>query len=509
VTVVLYCRYSSTKQSEGFSISAQLSACREYCQKNNLIILKEYVDEAISGRSCDRPQFNLMLEDSKSKEFTQIIVHKFDRFSRDRTDSVVIKSQLKKNNVDVISVSEPIDNSNAYGVVMESLYESLSHAYSQNLARESLKGMIEAVKAGFHVVGKPPFGYQLKKVKYKNKMRSKLIINEEEGKIVKLIYCKYLNENLGIKCITKFLNENGYRTRSGTFFSSSGVCKILKSKTLTGTIDYNKSEKFGYPHIQIPKNHAPLISEDEYQKVQNIMKQRYTTKVKLKSDFILSGILKCSCGSSMSGISGTSKNGQKHHYYSCINKIKKGICKQSNIRRDWLDDLIINAFRTEIINKKTIRTITQQTVESISNKNKKIHDEIKRLKNQFQTIKNKYDKLLNLVETQDDIDYSDVGPRIKEHKLAMDNINIQIQNKNIETTQNTSIKLNTNQIKTQVISLIDTINFNKKTIRDHIRHIKIEQDYMIINWCLLNESTGSPFDPIKEHFTFYYQLKIA
>ena len=137
--VVIYCRYSSTKQDSGFSIEAQLNACREYCAKNELIIVKEYIDEAISGRSSDRPQFNQMLEDAKTDTFSQIIVHKFDRFSRNRTHSVIFKAKLQKHNVAVISVTEFIDNSNAYGVVMESLYESLSHAYSQNLARETIK----------------------------------------------------------------------------------------------------------------------------------------------------------------------------------------------------------------------------------------------------------------------------------------------------------------------------------------------------------------------------------
>ena len=316
MNAIIYARFSSIKQEGGFSIEAQLTACREYCLKNELVIVKEYIDEAFSGRSSDRPQFNQMLEDAKTGLFNKIIVHKFDRFSRDRTDSVVIKSNLKKYNVDVISVSEPIP-SNAYGVVLESLYESLSHCYSQNLARESLKGMLEAVKLGFHVSGKPPYGYDLKPILYKGKKRSKLVENKSESKIIKIIFHKYLQNNMGFKNIALYLNEQGFKTRSNTLFTPQLVNKICKNETITGTLSYNKDKKFGFEHVYIKDNHIKIIDKKDFNKAQKIMDERSTKKLKINSQYLLSGIIKCGCGSPMTGHTGTSKNGEKHHYYCC------------------------------------------------------------------------------------------------------------------------------------------------------------------------------------------------
>ena len=507
--VVIYCRYSSTKQDSGFSIEAQLNACREYCKTNELIIIKEYIDEAKSGRSSDRPQFNQMLEDAKTETFSQIIINKFDRFSRNRTDSVIIKAKLQKHNIAVKSVTEFIDNSNAYGVVMESLYESLSHAYSQNLARESLKGMIQAVKNGFHVTGKAPFGYDLSKVTFKNKKRSKLIINKNEAEIVKKIYDMYINKKLGYKSIAIQLNKENIRTRDNNLFTSTYISKVMQLETYTGTVNYNKDRKFGFEHVQIKNNHPAIISVDQFNQAQKIIQYKQKTKVKLHSNFILSGVLRCECGSKMSGITGTSKNKVRHQYYSCIQKLKNNSCKRRNVRRDHLDECLINAFRNEIVNKKTIKTITKDTVVAITNKKTNIKDQINNLQIEYQKTKNKYNKLINIIESNNEIDICDLAPRIKEHKNKMDKIKIQIQNKNIENKNIESFKIDKDQIQNEVIKIIDSIEFNKKHLLDHIKKVELCGNTLKIEWCLLNEKTGSPVLIFQEQKSYYFQTRIA
>lgn len=95
INVVGYARYSSDNQREE-SIVAQERAIREFCQKNNYNLIKVYKDEAISGTSIkDRTEFLELIEDSKKKEFQCVVVHKFDRFARNRYDHAIYRKKIK------------------------------------------------------------------------------------------------------------------------------------------------------------------------------------------------------------------------------------------------------------------------------------------------------------------------------------------------------------------------------------------------------------------------------
>lgn len=141
-TAVLYARYSSSNQREE-SISAQIRACHDYAKSKGLIVVQEYHDSAKTGTNDDRPSFQQMIKDSGNHTFRYVIVHKFDRFSRDTYDSVNNKRKLKINGCSVLSATENIDESSPEGAMMESLLTGMAEFYSRNLAREVEKGKKE------------------------------------------------------------------------------------------------------------------------------------------------------------------------------------------------------------------------------------------------------------------------------------------------------------------------------------------------------------------------------
>lgn len=124
------------------SISAQLRAMKKFCTDNNWTIVKIYTDQAYSATTDKRPQFQQMISDSYNKEFDIVLVHKLDRFARNRYDSSLYRHKLRKNGVRLCSVLERLDNS-PESILLEGLLESINEFYSANLARESLKGMKE------------------------------------------------------------------------------------------------------------------------------------------------------------------------------------------------------------------------------------------------------------------------------------------------------------------------------------------------------------------------------
>ena len=127
----IYARYSSDNQREE-SIEAQVRAIKEYADKNGIIITKVYTDEAKSATTDNRPKFLEMIKDSEFRLFDAVIVHKLDRFSRDRYDSAYYKRVLKKNGVRLISVLEHLDDS-PESIILESVLQGMAEYYSKNL----------------------------------------------------------------------------------------------------------------------------------------------------------------------------------------------------------------------------------------------------------------------------------------------------------------------------------------------------------------------------------------
>ena len=98
MTAVIYARYSSDSQREA-SIEGQLRDCKDYAEKNGIVVVGTYIDRAYSAKTDDRPDFQRMIKDSAKKIFDVVLVWKLDRFARNRYDSARYKTQLKRNGV--------------------------------------------------------------------------------------------------------------------------------------------------------------------------------------------------------------------------------------------------------------------------------------------------------------------------------------------------------------------------------------------------------------------------
>ena len=131
--IALYARVSSEKQDVDLSISAQLRALRDYATRNGHQILREFVDEAETGRITARPSFKEMifLARRPNKPFEQILIWKYSRFARSWEDSIVYKAMLKKVGAKVVSINEPFDDTPT-GRLLESIIESLDEFYPDN-----------------------------------------------------------------------------------------------------------------------------------------------------------------------------------------------------------------------------------------------------------------------------------------------------------------------------------------------------------------------------------------
>ena len=140
MNVVIYARFSSHSQTEQ-SIEGQLKVCYEYAKSNGYTVIGEYIDRAQSGTTDNRLEFQRMISDSDKHTFEGVLVYQLDRFARNRYDSAINKSKLKKNGVRVISAKENIADDPS-GILVEGVLESMAEYYSAELSQKIHRGMI-------------------------------------------------------------------------------------------------------------------------------------------------------------------------------------------------------------------------------------------------------------------------------------------------------------------------------------------------------------------------------
>jgi site-specific DNA recombinase len=216
--VALYARVSSDAQDVSLSIGAQLKALREYAKQHGYTVVREFVDEAESGRTSARPAFREMIALTKTKEppFDMILVWKLNRFSRNRIDSITFKELLRKRGIRVVSINEPLEN-NPSGKLLEGIIEGMDEFYSANLGQDIKRGLREAASRGFFVGRRPPDGFHKVAVMDGNKSRNKLEPDPIDSKSVRTVnraFAMAMNDS-GTKEIAKALNKDGLRTSTG------------------------------------------------------------------------------------------------------------------------------------------------------------------------------------------------------------------------------------------------------------------------------------------------------
>ncbi|MGD0856847.1 MAG: recombinase family protein, partial [Dehalococcoidia bacterium] len=136
--VALYCRVSDAKQAEKeLSIPSQIKALEKYAHDHGWEVVRIYIDEAQSGRTANRPVFQEMMAEAKQVDppFDAVLVWKLDRFARNREDSVLYKSYLRRKGIQIISLNEHIEDS-AQGRFVEAVFEANAQLFSENLAQD-------------------------------------------------------------------------------------------------------------------------------------------------------------------------------------------------------------------------------------------------------------------------------------------------------------------------------------------------------------------------------------
>ncbi|WP_051273604.1 recombinase family protein [Desulfotruncus alcoholivorax] len=402
---VIYARFSSDNQREE-SITAQARACTEYGRRKGYVIVKTYTDEARSALTDDRPQFQQMIQDARDGLFNVLIIHKLDRFARNRYDSAFYKRELRRAGVKIESVLEHLDDS-PESILLESLLEGLAEYYSRNLGREAMKGMKETALQAKHCGGIPPLGLDVDQDRH-------YIINEYEANAVRLIFEMYDN-GFGYDRIIDELNSFGYHTKRGGPYGKNSLHEILKNEKYIGVYTFNKRQgrtadgcknnrrqKPKDEVIRIPGAIPAIIDEDLFNRVQEKMLKRKhnpeKARQKAKTVFLLSGLVTCGvCGTPYIGNSATN-NGIRYGYYECGARDRTRTCTNRRIRKKVLEGMVLDEIDQSIFAPDVRTVLVDKILDFYNQLFSQSDDETRYLEKELKRVQTAINNLLRVIE---------------------------------------------------------------------------------------------------------------
>lgn len=530
INAAVYARFSSDNQRDE-SIDAQLRAIEEYASKNGINIVERYIDKALSARSDKRPEFQRMIKDSNSGKFKMVIVHKLDRFSRDRYDSAYYKHVLKNNGVRLQSVVENFDNS-PESIILESVIEGMAEYYSANLGRETIKGLKENAHNGVHTGGRPPLGYKI------NPITKRIEVDENEAKAIKLIF-GMVYDGEKYSAVADELNKRGYKTRLGRLFTSASLHDILKNPKYIGVCIYNKrvsrsvansSRKFKDSSEWIINDTAypPIVSREVFDDVQKRLEERKVSgQSHSKEVYLLSGKIKCGiCGGAYCGERKTSGKGVHSYSYSCNNRKKHPQFKCSNpsVNRSVLEQFVLQKLAETVVDDLAISELTSGYNKYLNEQNSSSLQEISEYKRELRNVDEMIDTTVTLLVEMKSTALKDkltelekkksyINKRISE--LSKENASMTVTEKELknvfETIRSTIARGTLSNVKQLIDIYVDSITVYPEkvvVVFNFIPSIKLERQSQNFNNGECADFAHSPFlsyDELNSRLVFKFE----
>ena len=437
--VAIYVRVSTEEQAQhGYSIDAQLETLRSYCKLYGKVVVAEYVDAGVSGKSmAGRYELQKMLRDAQEKKFDEVIVWKISRLARKTIDLLKIVDDLKQNDISFRSFSENFETETAMGRFALQMMGAVGELERNTIIDNVKLGMTQRTRQG-RWNGGICLGYRSEIVgsNARGGNDTKLVIVPEEAVIIRKIFTMY-SQGKGLRAIANYLNREGYKTKRGNTFSTDSIKEIILNPLYVGKVRFNRYENWSERKrkgksenvIIVDGIHEPIISQELWDKVQAIRQQKAKKPMKnYEGNYVLTGLIKCpECGATMVGTrtTNTLKDGTKKvlRYYSCGAARRKGrsVCGFNSVRADYVEEYVLNRINEVVNHPKILKELVSKVNQHKKKMIKPLQMERETVNKSLETIQASKQKYLDLYET-DLIDQEMFKGRIKELNNEMEKL---------------------------------------------------------------------------------------
>lgn len=343
---VIYARYSSHNQREE-SIEQQIEECMLFAKANGIKVIDVYSDKAISGRTDRRTNFQRMMRDAEKGKFQIVIAYKSNRIARNMLNALQYEAKLDSFGVKTLYAKEEFGDTAAGRFALRTMM-NVNQFYSENMAEDIRRGMHDNAE-NCKVNGILPLGY----VRGKD---GQYEICESEAEIVRDIFCKVLN-GVALADIANDLNARGIKTKRGNLWNKGSFHRMLVNENYIGV--------YKHSGVVVKDGIPAIIDKEVFDRMQMYLKTKKNPQGKHREngEYLLTGKLHCGhCGAFMTGISGTSKTGALHYYYTCQTRRTEHTCEKENVQRDFIERKIAELTKEIVLTDEVIEWIAENAV---------------------------------------------------------------------------------------------------------------------------------------------------
>lgn len=403
--VVILIRVSTKSQAvrkggnkEELDIPDQRAVIMEHVNRNGWTVVREFV-ETLSGfkvSANDRDALQTIKAMAENNEFDVLCIYYSDRLGRIEDETPLVISFLNQHNVRVYSCSEGwIDNNTHQDKLITYLRYWMASGESRKTSKRVTDTMVQMTKTGRFRGGTLAYGYKYVDngtLNPKGQPIYDVVIDEEEAKVIKMIFNLSIVSNYGQRRVAQYLNDNGYRTREGRLWTPMNVRHIFNNKMYKGILEMN-SKIYNEQYLSPVREDLIIIDPEEWDRNQKILAKRITktksghTERTTNGKMLLSGIAYCmDCGGKLTTFAQIKKkvradgtvNKSILNKYRCYNKAyrpKEGNCTGKSIHSATRVDSIVIAETKQFIVQLQDKTLDDSFYEDIK---KQISEETRR-----------------------------------------------------------------------------------------------------------------------------------
>jgi len=479
----IYARKSREDKTKS-SLDTQVDECKTFIQANHQLLTLNinaiHKEDDVSGFTIEgRDELEKLVRKVEAGSIHVIVISKDDRFSRSIGYGEMLRIRIDKAHGYLI-IGDEIGDSSSVGIFMNQVLRASGEFQVRRSAEDVMKVHTKQVKDGLTVGGPGNYGYDVKDRKY--------VINPEEAAVVDIVYDMFLKGS-SYSDIRETLETKGYKSRSGKLFSNSTIHSILTNQRNCGISVWNSHAKRKKRERVVKQLFDEVVSEDvveeaiidraTFNRVQEVLSTRKIgAKGGSNSNYLLTGILKCECGSAMSGNSQRCGRAKKIQVtYQCRNHLKKhgGTCGTKNLNAKYLETYV-QTLVTKLVNDRlSVYGVNQELLNGLLNQEQK---RLSRQRRELATLNDRLEKMtIALYDCSSDSVRKATTKAIESTTLNIEKIENSIKFKEnsikqLKTIHGVSgIKFTKEQLfanrelgRRLIFSLIDEIKVNNKDI---------------------------------------------
>ncbi len=398
----IYVRVSGAGQlgrdgdEDGYSIPAQIKACEKTAHDRGAQVVKAYVERAESAKTDDRPVLQAMMRELETLGVGALIVHKVDRFARNRFDDAILYQKLVSMGIEFVSASENVDKTPA-GRLMHGMLASFAEYYSNNLATEVKKGLRQKHENG-GTPHKPPIGYLSKRELIAGKDIRGVIVDPDRAPLIKMAFNLYSTGEWSLIGLAEHLEEEGLRYPATARYPERPVRhnrlnEILRNPYYRGIVSWDGR--------RFPGRHTPLIDDNTFDRVQVLLSAARICgdRPQIHEHYLRATVVCDRCGGRLLYGRHQSRSGRHYEYFSCTNRAarhRRVLCESGHYSVPLVEQEVENLYASLRIERTTQEVIRAELRQDLAERAALVAKEAERHERAIKRIEAKQEKLLSL-----------------------------------------------------------------------------------------------------------------